>query len=1144
MGSYLWDVDVRTFITHTANQDLDITLRSPAGTVVTLTTDNGGTFDNVFNGTIWDDDANPAGQVPYTDNSGLASDRTYANGVIATSLVPEEAMGAFIGENPNGTWTLTISDDSLFEGGSLASWSLAITSLPTAPSESTFNFSNNTAAAISASGTPLVTSNITVSGAGTSVTDLNLTTTITHTTNQDLDITLRSPAGTVVTLTSDNGGTFDNVFNGTLWDDDANAAGQVPYTNNQGLATDRTYANLVIATPMVPEEAMGAFIGENPNGIWTLTISDDNNNDGGSLANWSLQIKTGACCTIACPSNLNVSNAPGVCGANVSYAAPTSSGCGTVTCSPVSGSLFSIGTTNVTCNTTAGPSCNFNITVNDVQPPTPNVPTNIGASTSAGQCSAAVNYASSAVDNCPGATIICAPASGSTFGLGTTSINCTATDASSNTSAAGFNVTINDNQVPGLTVPSNINVPNDAGLCSGNVSYPPPSATDNCPGAIASCSPVSGTIFGVGTTPVSCTATDAANNSTNGIFSVTVTDAQAPVPVLPSNVSTTTDAGQCSALVNYTASSSDNCPGSSILCNQPSGSSFSLGITAVNCTVTDTSINTANSSFNVTVADAEVPEIAVSADINVGNDSGACSADVSYDAPTVTDNCPGATASCTPNSGSNFALGSNAVNCTATDAADNTADDSFNITVDDTEFPIINAPGAVDVSNDPGLCSADVTYTSSATDNCPDMTFDCAPASGSTFPVGVTPATCTTDAANNESNENFDVTVNDTENPDITCPADVIVPALNGLGVVVNFPAPVIADNCPGPVSVCTPPSGSTFPIGFTSVQCDATDASANTANCLLTVTVGATSGNEIAIDPLGRFVVFTDNVPSCSHRTLLYQGMDGSGNPVGNLKQLVPCASVSSDVKGIDLLADEDLVGFWISFGGSDLNIPKFLMKIDVLGNLIVPSRIVAQPSGFGSAVGATALAAKGSKKILMWIAGSNGSIYRTIINKQDFTAKRPRVIGLQARNASSLQSTHTSGILAFENPMRVLKGFGMDKSGKPGGTSWRLSPSTDGGHKTGGISADGLMALSMDDDPPTDQLYAQPLQEDGSPNGDPLVVGSATNILSVDVSNALASGRRFVVYAFDDGTQTKIYLQKVDSITGAKIGARVLVN
>ena len=44
-----------------------------------------------------------------------------------TDLVPEEAMGAFGCENPNGTWTLTISDDAAAGGGTLNSWSIEIT---------------------------------------------------------------------------------------------------------------------------------------------------------------------------------------------------------------------------------------------------------------------------------------------------------------------------------------------------------------------------------------------------------------------------------------------------------------------------------------------------------------------------------------------------------------------------------------------------------------------------------------------------------------------------------------------------------------------------------------------------------------------------------------------------------------------------------------------------------------------------------------------------------------------------------------------------------------------------------------------------------------------------------------------------------
>ena len=123
-GAYLRDADVQTFITHTFAADLDVTVQSPAGTVVTLTTDNGASNDNVFNGTVWDDDANPAGQVPYLTDNGLATDHVYVNLTLASPLVPEEAMGAFIGENPNGTWTLTVSDDLAGDGGSVDSWAL------------------------------------------------------------------------------------------------------------------------------------------------------------------------------------------------------------------------------------------------------------------------------------------------------------------------------------------------------------------------------------------------------------------------------------------------------------------------------------------------------------------------------------------------------------------------------------------------------------------------------------------------------------------------------------------------------------------------------------------------------------------------------------------------------------------------------------------------------------------------------------------------------------------------------------------------------------------------------------------------------------------------------------------------------------
>jgi len=303
MDSYIWDVNAVTFLRHTFSADIDMTITSPAGTVVTLTTDNGAGNDDVFNGTVWDDQANPAGQVPYTTNNGVVTDNAYVNLTTASPLTPEEALGAFIGEDPNGTWTLTISDDLAGENGTLDSWGLQITTLPQPlRTQVIWNNSQNVPVAIP-TGPAVVSSTVDMSFMGaTFVCGMTVTTNITHTFAADLDVTLMSPGGRIVTLTTDNGAGNDNVFNGTEWDDNANPAGQVPYTTNNGLATDNAYVNLTTATPLAPEEPLSAFNGDDPRGVWTLTVSDDLAGDGGSIDSWALHIRT-CTCALAVPDN-------------------------------------------------------------------------------------------------------------------------------------------------------------------------------------------------------------------------------------------------------------------------------------------------------------------------------------------------------------------------------------------------------------------------------------------------------------------------------------------------------------------------------------------------------------------------------------------------------------------------------------------------------------------------------------------------------------------------------------------------------------------------------------------------------------------------------------------------------------------------
>ena len=197
-------------------------------------------------------------------------------------------------------------------------------------------------------------------------------------------------------------------------------------------------------------------------------------------------------CTVTCPANVTVSNDAGQCGAVVNYPAPTATSgdvdCGTVTCSPASGSFFPVGATTVNCDasgTTANPDCSFTVTVNDTQPPTITCPANITVSTAQNQCSAVVSYTvPTPTDNCPGVTATCVPASGSTFLKGTTTVTCTATDSSNNTGSCTFTVTVNDTQPPTITCPANVTAV-AAQTCpissSATVTFPAPTVSDNCP---------------------------------------------------------------------------------------------------------------------------------------------------------------------------------------------------------------------------------------------------------------------------------------------------------------------------------------------------------------------------------------------------------------------------------------------------------------------------------------------------------------------------------------------------------------------------------------------------------------------------------------------------------------------------------------
>jgi hypothetical protein len=326
----------------------------------------------------------------------------------------------------------------------------------------------------------------------------------------------------------------------------------------------------------------------------------------------------------------------------------------------------------------------------------------------------------------------------------------------------------------------------------------------------------------------------------------------------PANISVPAGAGVCTAAVTVPAPTVIGACGGYTLTNTFNGGAnasgnYPKGVTSVTFTTTDVLGNTLSCTMTVTVNDTQLPQIICPATIAVNNDPGVCGAAVTYVAPVGTDNCTGATTVriAGPASGSLFPIGTTTVTHRVTDAGGNTAQCSFTVTVNDTQVPQITCLANIAVNNDPGVCGALVTYTAPVgTDNCTGATTVriAGPASGSVFPVGTTTVTHrVTDATGSTAQCSFTVTVNDVQNPSISCPANIAVGSSPGIcGAVVNYVAPVGTDNCAGvsTVRIAGPPSGSTFPPGTTTVTYRATDASGNTAQCSFTVTVTASDND------------------------------------------------------------------------------------------------------------------------------------------------------------------------------------------------------------------------------------------------------------------------------------------------------------
>ena len=322
---------------------------------------------------------------------------------------------------------------------------------------------------------------------------------------------------------------------------------------------------------------------------------------------------------------------------------------------------------------------------------------------------------------------------------------------------------------------------------------------------------------------VTVLAHDASITRTIGPAFLTVTPiAEPPLIGTPESViaEATSPAG---ATVTFTVTgfSFVNPSSLTVNCDHSSGAVYPLGTTLVTCTATDSFASTIGT-FPVLVTDTVGPVLTVPADIVTNNPV------VTFTVTAVDAISGSVTPICSPASGSTFPNGTTFVTCTAEDTHANTTSATFRVSVNVTP-PSLNLPANITVSGAGNPASAVVNYTVTTDAG---ATVVCTPPSGSVF-VYITVVNCTaTNAGGGITTGQFTITVTggDTIPPVLTLPADKVVEATGPGGATVTFTATAI-DNVDGPVPVvCTPPSGSVFPLGVTTVHCSASDAAGNVA--------------------------------------------------------------------------------------------------------------------------------------------------------------------------------------------------------------------------------------------------------------------------------------------------------------------------
>jgi len=689
----------------------------------------------------------------------------------------------------------------------------------------------------------------------------------------------------IITVTDVNGNTATCEVTLTLQDDERPTltcpVAAISVGNTDGLCSAvvnfNVSANDNCTVALAGSHASGDTF---PLGTTTVTYTATDAAGNTRSCSFNISVRDNEEPNVSCPSNIEIDNDPGECGAIATYNTSFTDNCpgGTDMISHASGSFFPVGTTTITYSALDasglnGAICTFDVIVNDNEPPTvdPQDVTMQTGDNDVYDCIVTVpNYEDPIVDGAPNplynaddncnVTVTQDPAPGTPFEDGGVCaepivVTITATDGITAVIETAT-VTLEDNVDPLITCPANITVTPDAGDCDGeevtilvpvfvepildasgnpiaptNPADPDTGAyTDDC-----DCVTLSGPLvddasvtfddtntgtFPIGTTTVSYTATDDAGNSAVCTFTVTVLPPETVVVCNGSDISSATlDADtNCEATHSWPSPTVEACDTSTPI----SATCVYPDGTVASCAAGDT--------FPLGTTQITYPS------------ASQCNLSV-----TVVDNTPPTVdpQDVTMQTGDN-----DVYDCIVTvpnyedpivDGAPNplyNADDNCNVIV--TQDP---APGTP--FEDGGVCAEPIVVTITATD-------------------GVSTVT-----------ETATVTLEDNVDPLITCPANITVTPDAGDcdGEEVTILVPVFVEptldasgNPIAPTNPADPDTGAytddcdcvtlsgplvddasvtlddtntgTFPIGTTTLSYTATDDAGNSAVCTFTVTV------------------------------------------------------------------------------------------------------------------------------------------------------------------------------------------------------------------------------------------------------------------------------------------------------------------